>query len=252
MAALVLSLAPSPRILLVTPVWNDAVRLAGFGADLARTLAAQGWPIRWVIADDGSGPAEREQLALLQQSFAAVYPAVELHLATAHRGKGAVVREAWSLAPEAEWLAFVDADGSVSAPEFLELIEKAVAADKSVIAVRKNTDRTRVEASLFRSLLHHAFLLLADLLLNLRSEDLQCGAKVMRADDYRKIAGKLREEGFAFDSEMLCALHRSGASWQEVAVNWIGKNGGKVHPLRDGWNMLQALYRIRRHLASGR
>ena len=36
----------------------------------------------------------------------------ELHFATRHAGKGAVVREAWALAPEADWLAFVDADGS--------------------------------------------------------------------------------------------------------------------------------------------
>jgi hypothetical protein len=239
----------SPRILLVTPVWKDASRLAGFGADLARVLAAQARPIRWLIADDGSGPAERERLAALQQSFAAVYPDVGVHLAAAHRGKGAVVREAWGLTDDMDWLAFVDADGSVTAEDFLKLIESAVTADQSVIAVRKNTATTRVEASLLRSLLHHAYLALADLLLNLRSADLQCGAKVVRAADYRKIAGLLREDGFAFDSEMLCAFHRHGVAWREVPVNWIGKNGGKVSPLRDGLSMLKALYRIRRNLA---
>jgi glycosyltransferase involved in cell wall biosynthesis len=242
----------SPRILLVTPVWNDATRLAGFGADLARVLAGQQRPIRWLIADDGSGPEERARLADLQRTFAAVYPAVDLHLAAKHRGKGAVVREAWSLAPDADWLAFVDADGSVTALDFLNLIETAVTTDESTIAVRVNTATTRVEASVLRSLLHHAYLALADLLLNLRSADLQCGAKVMRAVDYRKIAGLLREEGFAFDSEMLCALQRNGVPWQEVPVNWIGKNGGKVNPLRDGISMLQALHRIRRNMAVSR
>ena len=241
---------PCPEILLVTPVWNDSRRLTGFGADLAHALAAHPRPIRWVIADDGSGSAERAKLAELQREWLEIFPNVGLHLASAHRGKGAVIREAWNLAPDAAWLSFVDADGSVSAPEFLRLIELAVTAGKSTIAVRKTTATTRVEASLFRSLLHHAFLTVADILLNLRSEDLQCGAKIIRGDDYRKVAGILREDGFAFDSEMLCALHRRGLAWQEVPVTWIGKIGGKVHPLRDGWSMLKALYRVRRNLAA--
>lgn len=230
-------------------MWNDAQRLAGFGAGLAQALAARARPVRWIIADDGSGPGEHERLAELRDSFAAVYPAVELHFAAAHRGKGAVVREAWSLAEGEEWLAFVDADGSVTAPEFLELIETAVAAEQSAIAVRVNTATTRVEASVLRSLLHHAFLVLADLVLNLRSRDLQCGAKVVRAVDYGLVVDVLREEGWAFDSEMLCAFHRRGVPWQEVAVNWVGQHGGKVNPVRDGWNMLVALLRIRRRFA---
>lgn len=217
---------------------------------MARALAAHPRPIRWLIADDGSGPAECGRLAELQREFAAVYPDVGLHLATAHRGKGAVVREAWSLMPEADWLAFVDADGAVSATDFLNLIESAVAADRSTIAVRKATATTRVEASIFRNLLHQAFLWVADWLLDLRSEDLQCGAKVIRGKDFREIADVLGEEGFAFDSEMLCALHRSGLRWQELPVTWIGKVGGKVAPLRDGWSMLQALLRIRKNLAA--
>ena len=230
-------------------MWNDAQRLADFGAGLAQALADRARPVRWIIADDGSGPGERERLAELRDSYAAIYPAVELHLAAAHRGKGAVVREAWSLAAGEEWLAFVDADGSVSAPEFLELIETAVAADQSAIAVRVNTATTRVEANLLRSLLHHAFLTLADLLLGLRSRDLQCGAKVVRAADYRLVVDLLREDGWAFDSEMLCAFHRRGVSWREVAVNWVGRGGGKVEPVRDGLKMLRALLRIRHRFA---
>ena len=42
------------QILLVTPVWNDSARLAGFGATLAKALADSSLSIRWLIADDGS------------------------------------------------------------------------------------------------------------------------------------------------------------------------------------------------------
>lgn len=238
-------------MLLVTPVWKDASRLAVFGADLAATLAERNLPIRWMIADDGSGPGEETRLTALRDSFAEVYPRVEVHFAAEHHGKGAVVREAWALAPESDWLAFVDADGSVSAGEMIDLMVRARDTDCSILAIRKKTPETTIKEGLWRGLAHHLFLMTAHLLLGLRCEDPQCGAKVLRGDDYRRVAPILREHGLAFDSELLSALAHGGATWQEVPVTWIQKKGGKVHPLRDGWGMLAALWRIRRRLRSG-
>jgi len=233
------------QILLVTPVWKDSARLAVFGKDLADALAATQLPIRWMIADDGSGDDEHARLHERCKEFAAVFPGVELHFAARHLGKGAVVREAWSLAPEADWLAFVDADGSVSAEDFLGLIGRAVTSGVSVLAIRKRTATTHIEESFVRGLAHRGFLLAAHLILGLRCEDPQCGAKVIKGADYRAIAGKLIEEGFAFDSELLAALSHSGAVWKEVPVTWIQKKGAKVRLFRDAWKMFAALLRIR-------
>ena len=233
------------EILVVTPVWNDSTRLAVYGVDLAKVFASSPLPLRWIIADDGSGPAERPPLIALRDQFAHVFPRVEVHFAKEHRGKGSVVREAWALAPEADWLAFVDADGSVTAAELLGLVEQAVAAGTSVIGIRKRTEHTHIEESPWRAVAHRGFLFAADLLLGLRCEDLQCGAKVLHGGDYRRIAARLEEDGLAFDCELLHNLNRSGADWLEIPVNWTEKKGGKVKPLRDAWGMLAALLRIR-------
>ena len=237
------------EILLVTPVWKDSSRLAVFGKSLAAVLAASPLPIRWVIADDGSGPDEKQRLLDLQRGFAEVFPGVEVHFAAAHYGKGSVVREAWALAPQADFLAFVDADGSVTAEDFLELIGKAVAAEQSVLGIRKRTATTQIVESPWRSFAHRGFLLTARLLLGLDCEDPQCGAKVFKGSEYRRIAGSLVESGLAFDSELLFSLKRSGARWLEVPVNWTEKKGGKVHPMRDAWGMLAALLRVRSRAA---
>jgi len=235
----------SPRILLVTPVWNDSSRLAAFGIDLARALAARALPVRWVIADDGSGEGEHGRLNALRDSFAGIYPRVEVHFADRHHGKGAVVREAWALDPQADWLAFVDADGSAPPDDVLRLIESAIDAGCSALGIRKRTATTEVVETAWRGIAHRTFLLAVHLILNLRCQDPQCGLKVIRGDDYRRVAPQLVEHGLAFDSELLAALSRSGARWIEVAVNWIQKRGGKVHPLRDAWGMLAALWRVR-------
>jgi len=220
--------------------------LANFGPGLARALAVSPLPIRWVIADDGSGGDEHRRLSELRESFAEIFPKVELHFAAIHRGKGGVVREAWSLAPEAAWLAFVDADGSVTPDEMLGLIEKAVSSGTSVLGIRKRTATTRVEESLWRGFLHRGFLVTVRILLGLRCEDPQCGAKVIDGDAYRRVAGELSENGLAFDTELLAHLRKDGAEWSEIPVNWVEKGGGTVKPLRDCWSMLAALFRIRR------
>lgn len=234
------------EILLVTPVWNDSARLAGFGAALATALADSPLPIHWIIADDGSAAHDHAPLRELRDAFAEIFPRVHLHLAAQHHGKGAVVREAWTLRPDAAWLAFVDADGSVTPAEMLRLIQAAVDSEISVLGIRKRTATTEFVETPWRAIFHRGFLLATHLILGLQCADPQCGAKILRGSDYRRIADGLLENGLAFDSELLCALKRDGSTWSEIPVNWIEKPGGKVRPLRDAWGMFKALLRIRK------
>lgn len=236
--------------ILVTPVWKDAARLAVFGEELAAALAEGGSEIEWIIADDGSGEEEGKRLAELRERFASVYPRVRVHLAGEHRGKGSVVREAWATEPEAVWLAFVDADGSVSAEDMLDLIGKAWVAGSSTLAIRKNTETTRVEEGIWRWIRHHGFLTACRWIVGVKSEDTQCGAKVLRGDDFRKVAGRLVEPGLAFDAELLAEMTSAGLEWDEVPVSWVRKGGSRVKPWKDVVEMLGALFRIRGRLGA--
>jgi len=236
-------------IILVTPVWNDSKRLASYGIELAHELARRQSAIHWVIADDGSKPEEPPRLQKQLEEYRLIYPNVSLHLASHHNGKGSVIREAWALSHDADWLAFVDADGSVNAPDMLDLIADAVRTGESTIGVRKSTETTRVQEGFLRGIRHRGFLLAVRLLLGFRTEDTQCGAKVMRGEDYRAIAPRLIELGWAFDAEMLAELHAAGHTWRERPVNWVEKGASRIRPWMDSITMLISLIRIRRRLA---
>ncbi len=236
-------------IILVTPVWNDSKRLASYGEELAQELAKRDSRVQWVIADDGSEqPGEIPRLKQQLEKYRGVYPHVSLHVASHHNGKGSVIREAWALSPEAGWLAFADADGSVNAPDMLDLIDDAVASGESTIGVRKKTETTRVEEGILRGIRHRGFLIAVHLLLGFRTEDTQCGAKVMRASDYRAVAPRLIEIGWAFDAEMLAELNDAGFTWRERPVNWVEKGQSRIRPWMDSVTMLISLLRIRRRL----
>jgi len=235
-------------ILLVTPVWHDSARLGPFGRELAEALADSSMPVTWIVADDGSGDAECRRIQALAESYRETFPHVHAHFAETHRGKGAVVREAWSLAPQAAWFAFVDADGSIPAQDLVGLLKVATREGRSVIGIRRRTATTVLEEHPFRAMTHRLFLTLARAMLGLRSHDIQCGAKVIRGEDYRRIAARLEEPGLAFDSELLATLAQSGETWAELPVNWREKSGGRVKPLRHAWRMIGALLRVRRKL----
>lgn len=234
--------------ILVTPVWKDAARLSVFGKELAAELAKRNSTIRWIIADDGSGDEELRHLEALREEFSKTYPHVRVHGAAAHHGKGSVVREAWALEPEADWLSFIDADGSVNAEDMLDLIETAERSGRSTLAIRKNTETTRVHESPWRWVRHHGFLFACHLILGVRSEDTQCGAKVLKGEDYRRVEEQLIEPGLAFDAELLAAMTAADIGWDEVPVSWVRKGGSRIHPWRDAWDMLLTLFRIRSRL----
>ena len=240
----------SAELVLVTPVWNDSRRLARFGPLLADAIARSGRSIDWIIADDGSDPLERDELSRLRDEFDSQGAAVRVHFAAEHRGKGAVIREAWSLETSAPRLAFVDADGAVTAGEMLRLIDHALDAGTSTIAVRQRTAQTRIVESPRRWLYHHAFIFATHVLLGLRCGDPQCGAKVISRGDFMAVSGVLREDGFAFDTELLATLQAHGGTWGELPVSWTEIKGGKVRPFRDGWRMLRALIAIRGRISS--
>ena len=142
--------------ILVTPVWKDSARLAVFGCELAAELVKRHSEIHWIIADDGSGAEEVRRLEELAAEFSQVHPYLRVHPAKVHHGKGSVVREAWALEPDAAWLSFVDADGSVGAADMLDLIARARRTGRSTLAIRKNTETTRVHESPWRWVRHMA------------------------------------------------------------------------------------------------
>ena len=118
-------MASEKQIVLVTPVWNDSIRLGRFGPELAQALAASGLSVRWIVSDDGSSVLEKAALDVLVDRLRDVYPPIELQLNQERVRKGGAIYRAWDMCTEAEILAFVDADGAIDAASVLRLLSHA-------------------------------------------------------------------------------------------------------------------------------
>jgi dolichyl-phosphate beta-glucosyltransferase len=90
-----------------------------------------------------------------------------------------------------------------------------------------------------------AFNVLVRVVLGERFRDTQCGFKLFRGADARRLFADLRVDGFAFDVEILLRARRAGLGVVEVPVRWQNSDATRVSPLRHSAQMLRDLLRLR-------
>ena len=242
-------------VLLTIPCFNEAERLPAFLPGLLQEIAAAALPVSVEIVDDGSSPDERQAIsqlvAALRPRHPFLLPPREL---PANHGKGAAIRASWDAAPAtADWLAFVDADGSISPAETCRFLRHCLAGEPPCtwLASRIRMLGRCVRRSAHRHLMRRVFATLVGTLINPGVYDTQCGLKALPACHYRQIRPLLAENRFAFDVELIAALDHARLPAAELPIDWHETPGSKVRLVRDTLAMLRAVLRIRRRLKRG-
>ncbi|PYX68073.1 MAG: hypothetical protein DMG78_26195, partial [Acidobacteria bacterium] len=160
-------------------------------------------------------------------------------------GKGGALIEGLKLAPLADLIGYVDADGATSPRAFLDLVKHAGDAD-CVIASRwvrgAILHQSQSNKRQFASRVFHA---IVQVLFWMNIRDTQCGAKVIRREAVEKIHSSLRIADMAFDINLLYSLKRAGYRILEVPTEWTDKIGSKVVLGRTSLTMLLSAIRLR-------
>src|SRR5437588_1276384 len=160
-------------------------------------------------------------------------------------GKGGALIEGLKLAPLADLIGYVDADGATSPKAFLDLVNRAGEAD-CVIASRwirgAILHQSQSNKRQFASRVFHA---IVQLLFWMNIRDTQCGAKVIRREAVEKIHSSLRIADMAFDINLLYCLKRAGYRILEVPTEWTDKIGSKVVLGKTSLTMLLTAIRLR-------
>lgn len=251
-----------PTVSVVIPAYNEGVRLPAFLEELTRVCLATPSPaLELIVSDDGSVPehAEKERASVeaARARLAAEGSPHHIRFVAAERneGKGSAIRRGWrEAAPQADWLAFLDADGAVSAREFLRLATLATTSEDVdvVVGSRVRMAGRHVERGLFRHLQGRVFATLTDLQFHLGYYDTQCGAKLFRASLLRPLLGRLREERWLLDVEVLVLMREQGARPLEVPIDWADAGDSKVRFGVDAARMFWGLRKMHRRLLSNR
>jgi dolichyl-phosphate beta-glucosyltransferase len=104
--------------------------------------------------------------------------------------------------------------------------------------------RLAVRQAWYREGMGKLFNRIVRLLSGIPFRDTQCGFKLLRGDDARALAAKMRENGFAFDVELILLARRRGLAVAEFPVTWRHVDESRVSPVADALRMLAAIPRI--------
>jgi glycosyltransferase involved in cell wall biosynthesis len=234
----------APRLLLLIPAHNEEQRIGPVLREFAEHFRRHyPGPFRIVVVLNGC----TDNTEGVVRAVAAEFPEIR-HLNFPERiGKGGALIEGLKLAPEADLIGYVDADGATGPAAFLKLVSLAPQAD-CVIGSRWLPGAVLHQRQTWlRRLFSRAFHLIVQVLLRLNLKDTQCPAKVLHRAAVEAVHDALQIADLAFDVNLLYVLKRRGFRILEVPIEWTDKPGSKVTQslLRSSVVMFLSVVRLR-------
>jgi glycosyltransferase involved in cell wall biosynthesis len=230
-----------PTYSIVIPAFNEGARL---GKTLDQVIAfaqQQRWRFEIVVVNDGS----TDSTADLARQYSQRNPQVRLVENPGNRGKGFSVRNGM-LNASGDIILFTDADLSSPISEALKLIAAIeTGADVAIGSRWLDPSLQTKRQSVLRQVLGRVYNLLMRVILGLNFKDTQCGFKAFTRAAARAVFPSQHIERWGFDPEVLFLARRAGLRMQEVPVRWGHDTGTRIHPFRDGFQMVVEMVSIR-------
>ena len=234
----------APSLLLLIPAYNEEKRIEPTLRDYAQFFREhyQG-EFHMVVVLNGC----RDDTLGVVTRVAKDHPEIGALNFAEPIGKGGALIEGLKLAPKADRIGYVDADGATGPRAFFELVHLSAQAD-CVIGSRWLPGAVLHQSQPWlRRFFSRAFHGIVQTLFWMNIQDTQCPAKVMSRAAIEKIHSALRIADLAFDVNLLYALKREGFRILEVPTEWTDKLGSKVTQslLRSSLAMFLSVVRVR-------
>jgi glycosyltransferase involved in cell wall biosynthesis len=232
----------SASLLLLIPAYNEESRIEPVLRDYARYFQQhyQG-TFKLVVVLNGC----RDNTLGVVQRVAAEFPSIGWLEFKEPIGKGGALIEGLKLAPMADLIGYVDADGATPPHAFLELVKRMDGFDCVIGSRWLPGAILHQEQSHKRQFASRVFHFIVQILFWMNIRDTQCGAKVIRRTAVEKIHSSLRIADMAFDINLLYSLKHAGYRILEVPTEWTDKIGSKVTLGPTSLTMLLSVIRIR-------
>jgi dolichyl-phosphate beta-glucosyltransferase len=229
-----------PHLSIVVPCYDETGRLGASLATILAWTAEQDFPVEVVVVDDGSTDGTAE---LAESHLTGVPHRVLRH--DRNRGKGGALQTGM-LAASGRYVLFTDADLSTPIEHAADLLAAHERGAPVVIGSRKTAgSQVSERQSLVRESMGRVFTGLANVVTGAGVSDFTCGFKSFTREAAGDLFGRLREDGWAYDAELLYLARRRGYAVTEVPVTWANDPSTRVRLLRDTLGSALGLLRIR-------
>lgn len=233
----------------IIPAYNEETNIRlGSLVQVERYLTKQLYSWEVILVDDGSTDATSKLL----DSFIKTNRGFRV-IHNQHQGKAESVISGM-LAGRGAIIAFSDLDGATPIRELANILPWF---DKGYDIVIGSRNSKREGAPLLRLIMARGFMFLRSVILGLNGiTDTQCGFKGFKKNIAQEIFGKLALYGkrravkgssvtAGFDIELLYLAKKLGYNIKEVPVEWHYVETRRVNPLKDSWQGLLDIMKIR-------
>jgi len=212
-------------LLLLIPAYNEEDRIEPVLREYGRYFQQEyDGKFQLVVVLNGC----RDNTLAVVQKVAADFPFISYLDFPEAIGKGGALIEGLKLAPRADLIGYVDADGASPPRAFHDLVRRSGEAD-CVIGSRWLKGAVLHQAQTkVRQFTSRCFHVIVESLFWMHIKDTQCPCKVMRRTAVEKIHSSLTIADLAFDVNLLVSLKRAGFTILEVPTEWTDKMGSKV------------------------
>ncbi len=235
-----------PRLSLVIPAYNEALRIASTLRAVGAWRRAQGFEVEVLVVDDGS----KDDTVAVVEALSREIGGLRVLSGEPNHGKGYAVARGMRAARGRVRL-FLDADGSTPIEEAGRLLEAIrVGADVAIGSRRAPGAAMAVKQPWYRRLWSVVANRVVQVVLLDGIHDTQCGFKAFSARAAAAVFGRVRTSGWGFDLEALAVARRLGFHITELPVQWSDDRRSRVK-LADAWRITREFLRIRRAVRSG-
>lgn len=243
------------KLSVVIPAYNEEENIRrGALESVFNYLNNQKYPWEVLVVDDGSS----DSTAHLVDEFVQNHQGFKI-LREPHRGKAGAVM-AGVLSAKGQIVLFTDMDQATPIDQLKKFLLKFEQGFDLVIGKRT---LQREGAPFLRKVMAWGFIALRSLVLRLPYKDTQCGFKAFRKEAAENIFKKMRVfsenekiKGAAvtagFDLELLYLARKLGLKVAEVPVKWHHKGTVRINPLKDSWQGLRDMLRVRGNALLGK
>jgi dolichyl-phosphate beta-glucosyltransferase len=226
---------------LVVPMFNEEERVAESFDPLIDFITERPARSRVLFVDDGSTDHTVDVVTSGIQRRATDRAEI---LCCPHAGKGASVRSGLQQA-RTDLAAFCDVDLATPLDQLALLIDAAADGSCLVIGSRASHGaNVQHHEQRRREIAGKAFNRLVRAWLCPGIADTQCGAKAAPTTVWRDLLAYSREDGFAWDVEVIGLALRLGVAVHELGIKWNHDDRTRVRVFHDGMAMVSAVPRI--------
>jgi len=204
-----------PSYLITLPARNEESRLVSAVQRVDGLLQQLGYPYTLLIAEDGS----TDNTFKVAKGLTSSYPNLKIVHSNSKLGRGRALRNAWK-STSADVYVFMDADLATDLRFLPKLVSRMQSERLDFVTVSRYSRGSNLRRPMLRKMFSLAYNAIVQTVFQTKISDHQCGFKAFSRRAVMTVLPHTRENGWAWDTEVIVYLRSLGWKMAEIPVSW--------------------------------